>query len=503
MPTVAVTIGHAKTETGRIGGVRVTLGPVSLCPRLEREFDVVVIGAGPAGEVAAGRLASRGGRRVVIIERDLVGGECSFYACMPSKALLRPAEVLNEARRVPGAAQAVSGSLDVRAALARRDEVVHDLDDSAQLPWLADRGIELVRGSGRLDGSRRVVLGDDVRDDVLIAREAVILATGSTAAIPPIPGLAEVAYWSNRQITTAEEVPERLLVLGGGVVGVEMATAWAGFGSKVTVLEAAPTLLAREEPFVGEQVGQALRALGVETLVGTKAVAVRRNGEAITVALDDGRSVTGDRLLVAVGRKPNTAGLGLASVGLEDGGYVPVDDQLRAPGLPWLYAIGDVNGRALLTHAGKYQARIAADQILGATGARAMADRDGRSPRVIFTDPEVAAVGMTLAAATEAGCDVIAIDLPTGTSAGASFVGHGSSGTSRFVVDRARQVLVGVTFVGPGVNDFLQAATIAVTAEVPLTKLAHAVAPFPTRSELWLSFLEQYEREVGVSVHDD
>ena len=465
---------------------------------MEREFDVVVIGAGPAGEVAAGRLASRGGRRVAIIERDLVGGECSFYACMPSKALLRPAEVLNEARRVPGAAQALSGSLDVGAALARRDEVVHDLDDSAQLPWLADRGVELFRGSARLGGERRVVLADEV----LVAREAVILATGSTAAIPPIPGLAEVSYWSNRQITTAKEVPERLLVLGGGVVGVEMATAWAGFGSKVTVIEAAPALLAHEEPFVGEEVGQALRALGADPLVGTKAVGVRRDGGAITVTLDDGRSVTGDRLLVAVGRKPNSVGLGLASVGLEDGGYVSVDDQLRVGGLPWLYAIGDVNGRALLTHAGKYQARIAADQILGELGARATTDRDGRSPRVIFTDPEVAAVGMTLAAAQQAGLDVIAIDLPTGTSAGASFVGHGSSGTSRFVIDRARQVLVGVTFVGPGVNDFLQAATIAVTAEVPLTKLAHAVAPFPTRSELWLSFLEEYERQAGVSVHD-
>ncbi len=474
-----------------------TLGPVRLCSTVEREFDVVVIGAGPAGEVAAGRLASRGGRRVAIVERDLVGGECSFYACMPSKALLRPAEVLNEARRVPGAAQAISGPLDVRAALARRDEVVHDLDDSAQLPWLADRGVELFRGFARLDGERRVMIGEDV----LIARDAVILATGSTAAIPPIPGLAEVAFWSNRQITTAKQVPERLLVLGGGVVGVEMATAWAGFGSKVTVIEAVSSLLAHEEPFVGDEVGQALRALGADLLVGTKAVAVRRDGEAITVALEDGTSVTGDRLLVAVGRKPNSAGLGLASVGLQDGGYVSVDDRLRVAGLEWLYAVGDVNGRALLTHAGKYQARIAADQILGAVEARATEDLGGRSPRVIFTDPEVAAVGLTLAATQEAGLDVIAIDLPTGSSAGASFVGHGSSGTSRFVVDRARQVLVGVTFVGPGVNDFLQAATIAVTAEVPLPKLAHAIAPFPTRSELWLSFIEAYEQQTGVSLH--
>ncbi len=208
---------------------------------MEREFDVVVVGAGPAGEVAAGRLATRGGKRVAIVERDLVGGECSFYACMPSKALLRPAEVLNEVRRVPGAAQAVTGPLDVEAALARRDEVVHDLDDASQLPWLEDRGIELFRGSARLDGERRVVVGEDV----LVARDAVILATGSTAAMPPIPGLAEAGAWSNRQITTAHEVPSRLTILGGGVVGVEMAQAWASFGSKVTVIEALP-IAARE-----------------------------------------------------------------------------------------------------------------------------------------------------------------------------------------------------------------------------------------------------------------
>jgi dihydrolipoamide dehydrogenase len=463
---------------------------------MEREFDVVVIGAGPAGEVAAGRLATRGKRSVAIVERDLVGGECSFYACMPSKALLRPAEILAEARRIPGAAEAITGSLDVAAALARRDEVVHDLDDSAQLPWLSDRGIELFRGSARLDGERRVIVGDDV----LTAREAVILATGSTASMPPIPGLADAGAWSNRQITTSHEVPKRLLILGGGVVGVEMAQAWTSLRSKVTIIEALPSLLATHEPFVGEQISDALVAIGADPLVGTKAVAVRRDGTEITVELDNGSSVAGDRLLVAVGRKPLSSGLGLPSVGLADGGFVTVDDRLQVPGLPWLYAVGDVNGRALLTHMGKYHARIAADVILGESGARAVTDLAG-SPAVVFTDPEVAAVGRTLAAARAAGIDAMAIDLPTGGSAGGSFVGRGTSGTSRFVVDRDRQVLVGVTFVGPEVNDFLQAATVAVTAEVPLSKLAHAVAPFPTRSELWLYFLEEYERRAGVSVH--
>lgn len=465
---------------------------------MEREFDVVVIGAGPAGEVAAGRLASRGGRSVAIVERELVGGECAFYACMPSKALLRPAEALAEVLRVPGAAEAVTGALDVAAVLARRDEVIHGLDDASQLEWLSDRGITLLRGSATLDGERRVVVGDDV----LLAREAVVLAVGSGAAMPRIPGLAEAGAWSNREITTAREVPGRLLILGGGVVGVEMAQAWGSLGSRVTVIEALPSLLDREEPFVGDEVGRALGVLGADLRFGAKAVAVRHDDSGITVSLEDGSSVVGDRLLVAVGRRPLSAGIGLASVGLPDGGFVEVDDGLQVPGLPWLYAVGDVNGRALLTHMGKYQARIAADRILGASGARVLPRVDGAdAPRVIFTDPEVAAVGMTAAAAVEAGIDTLVIDLPTGGTAGGSFVGRGAPGTSRFIVDRARQVLIGVTFVGPGVNDFLQAASVAVVGEVPLSRLAHAVAPFPTRSELWLKFLEEYERLTGVSVH--
>jgi dihydrolipoamide dehydrogenase len=463
---------------------------------MEHEFDVIVIGAGPAGEVAAGRLTSRGKRSVAIVERDLVGGECSFYACMPSKALLRPAEILAEVRRVPGAAEAVTGELDVQAVFARRDEVVHNLDDSAQLPWIEKHEIALFRGSARLDGERKVVVGDDV----LTAREAVILATGSTSSAPPIPGLAEAGAWSNREITNSHEVPKRLVILGGGVVGAEMAQAWASLGSKVTIIEALPTLLANPEPFVGEMISDALVAIGADPLVGTKAVAVRRDDSGITVELNDGRSVEGDRLLVAIGRKPLSSGIGLPSVGLEDGGFVKVDDHLQVPDVPWLYAIGDVNGRALLTHMGKYQARIAVDHILGEKGGRAVTDLGG-SPAVVFTDPEVAAVGMTLAGARGAGIDAMTIDLPTGGTAGGSFVGKGGPGTSRFVVDRDREVLVGVTFVGPEVNDFLQAATIAVTAEVPLKRLAHAVAAFPTRSELWLNFLEEYERQADLTVH--
>lgn len=461
---------------------------------MEREFDVVVIGAGPAGEIVAGRLSERGVKRVAIVERDLVGGECSFYACMPSKALLRPAEVLREVARVPGAAQAVTGPLDVDAALTRRDRIVNGLADDHQVPWLTARGIELVRGDARLDGERRVRVGDDV----LIAREAVVVAVGTGALVPPIPGLREAGAWSNREMTTAHEVPARLLVLGGGVVGVEMAQAWASLGSHVTVIEAQHQLLPREEPFAGDELHAALERLGVDVRTGVRATEANRSGEEITVVLENDEQVTGDRLLIAIGRKPLTSDLGLETVDLP-GGYIEVDDHLQVPGIPWLYAVGDVNGRSLLTHSGKYQARVAADHILGEDAA-ATSDGPG-APRVVFTDPQIAAVGQTFADALHAGIAAEAIDLPTSGTAGASFYGRGAPGTTRFVVDSDREVLIGATFVGPDVADFLHAATIAIVGEVPLATLAHAIPSFPTRSELWLKFLEAYEHERQITLH--
>jgi dihydrolipoamide dehydrogenase len=451
-----------------------------------QQFDVIVIGAGPAGEVAAGELADRG-KAVALVERELVGGECSYWACMPSKALLRPGELLDEIARVPGVADdAPERGADAAAVLRRRDEVIHGLSDASQQPWLEQRGVTLLRGQARVVGERRVAVtsadGEEVVHDV---RDAAIVATGSSALLPPIPGLAEAEPWTNREATTADAVPGELLVLGGGVVGVELAQAWASLGARVTLIEAADRLIAREEPFASMQVAEGLQKHGVELQIGARASGVARGEDGrTTVMLEGGEELAGDRLLVAIGRRVRTDGLGLEAIGLEPGKPIEVDDALRVPGQPWLYAIGDVNGRAQLTHMGKYQARVAVDAICGGS---LRVRRDGPlSPRAIFTDPGVAAVGHTLASAQAAGIAAHAVDRPTSGTAGASFHGRNAPGTTRFVLDTERELLVGATFVGPDVAELLHAATIAIVGEVPLATLAHAVPAFPTRSELWL-----------------
>jgi pyruvate/2-oxoglutarate dehydrogenase complex dihydrolipoamide dehydrogenase (E3) component len=452
-----------------------------------RSFDVVVIGAGPAGEVAAGRLGERG-LSVAIVEDRLVGGECSYWACMPSKALLRPYEALAEALRIPGAAEAVTGSLDAPAVLRRRDEVIHDLDDSVQLPWLEDRGVVLVRGVGALSDERRVRVGDEEIE----ANRAVILAPGSLPSMPPIEGLSAIEdAWTNREATTAEAIPERLLVMGGGVVGVEMSQAFQTLGSQVTLIEGERRLLPREEEYACAQVTEALAGYGVDIRTGQRATRVEERDGAVVVTTADGRTAEGDTLLVALGRTPQTRGLGLDVVGLPDDRPVHVDAHMRVPEHPWLYAIGDVNGRALFTHMGKYQGRIAADHIHGLDVALSHGADGPLSPRVIFTEPQVAAVGHTSDTAADAGLLIDVVETTTSGNAGGSFYGRGAPGTARLLIDRERRIVVGATITGAEVGEMLHAATIAIVAEVPLERLRHAVPCFPTRSEIWLALLER------------
>ncbi|WIM86161.1 NAD(P)/FAD-dependent oxidoreductase [Candidatus Mycobacterium wuenschmannii] len=470
-------------------------------------YDVIVLGAGPVGQSAAERARSAG-LSVAVIERELVGGECSYWGCVPSKALLRPVIALADAGRIDGAREAIAGSVDVSGVFGRRDRYVSNWDDTGQAAWVANIGATLFRGHGRLAGPRRVAVTTTEADRVtLLARHAVVICTGSRAVLPDLPGIAEARPWTNRSGTDSSAVPDRLAVVGAGGVGVELATAWQGLGASVTLLARGPVLLSRLEPFVGELVADGLQDRGVDVRTNVSVVGLRRARPdgSLTLELSDGDTLEVDEVLFATGRAPLSDDIGLETVGLTPGSWLDVDDTCRVAAIDdgWLYAAGDANHRALLTHEGKYQARIAGAAIAArATGQAvddapwgahaATADRHA-VPQVFFTDPEAAAVGLSGDEAERAGYRVHIVDVDIGDVVmGAKLYADGYTGRARMVVDADHKYLLGVTFVGPGVSELLHSATIAVAGQVPINRLWHAVPCFPTISEVWLRLLEAY-----------
>lgn len=465
-------------------------------------YDVIIIGGGAVAENVADRIV-QGGLSAVLVESELVGGDCSYWACMPSKALLRSGLALRAAQRLEGAKQAITGELDVAAVFARRTSFTKDWDDQSQVEWVEGAGIALVRGHGRLSAEREVtVTAPDGAKTVLSATHAVVIATGSDPVLPDIPGLAEANPWTPRDATSATAAPASLAIIGGGVVAVEMATAYASFGTTVTIL-ARSGLLTGQEDIAGELVTKGLRELGVDVRTGVSPERVETTEDGIVVHVGDD-AVVAEKLLVATGRTPRTTDIGLDVVGLEPGDWIDVDDTLRVPGSEWLYSTGDANHRALLTHQGKYQARAAGDVIVAralgkpvddAEWGTHVATADHRAvPQVTFSEPEVASIGLTSDAAREAGYDIKVVDYEIGSVAGASLHADGYAGTARMVVDEKRKVILGVTFVGQDVSELLHAATIAVVGEVPIDRLWHAVPAYPTMNEIWLRLLETYGR---------
>lgn len=478
-------------------------------------YDAIVIGSGPAGRTASAEL-TRAGFSVALIESELVGGDCHYWACVPSKALLRPSEALEEAAHIEGASQSVgSRPVSTQAVFARRDRFVDNWVDEKMQRSLEKAGVTVIHGRGELVGPKQVSVTPSVNSKEALlrmtARHAVVLSTGSSTAFPEIDGLAESNPWNSRNATGIHEVPHSLAILGMGPVACEMATAMSSLGTtEITIIGREDRPLPRNEPFVGERLMQTFLSRGIKVLTNKRVLRVKRtHGKSgqFEIMLHDGSRVMADQLLVATGRKPNTDSLGLESVGLKSGEWLEVDDTCLVRGVDggWLYAVGDINRRALLTHVGKYQARACASAIIARSknhdasdsgGLLATSDRD-YVPQVVFTNPEVAAVGLTEARARERKVNIRVVDCDMDGISGAALHTDGYSGHARIVVDRDRDVIIGATFVGPQVGDLLHAATVAIVGKVPISTLRHAIPCFPTVNEVWLDLLGEYEASRG------
>ena len=442
---------------------------------MAERYDVVVIGAGPAGEHTAGQLVD-GGMKVAIVERELVGGECSYWACIPSKTLLRPPEAVHQATEAPGADAAVSGPIDASAVLAWRDYMVSDYDDAGQVRWLDEAGIDLYRGEGVIDGPGRVRVGDQV-----VEAERILVSSGSVPVFPPVDGLSEATgVWTNREATGVKEVPESVVVMGAGPVGCEMAQVLQRLGAQVTLLDGSGHALPREAKEAGLALEEVLKADGVDVRCATSAKSVSQADGSYTIELSEGGSVTAEKLLVATGRAPRVSGIGLESIGatFDEKGGVDVDERLRVTGAENVWAVGDVTGISLFTHVGKYQGRVAAADMLGKP-----AKADYRAiPRVVFTDPQVAAVGQAEGAATGTARLAEVARTSTYTRKYAD-----SPGYLTLVSDGEK--LIGAHAVGPEAGEWLGQATLAVRAGVSIDVLRDTIQPFPTFSEAFLNAL--------------
>lgn len=477
-------------------------------------YDVVVIGSGPSGRTVSLRCA-KSGLSAALVESSLVGGDCHYWACIPSKALLRPPEALDEACHVDGARQAVIGKMDVESVFSRRNSFVDNWNDSKLANVLVGKGVVILRGKGRLDGNKRVaIIHSDGSKEIINASRAVVLCTGSTAALPNILGLVEARPWTGREATSAKKVPHSLAIIGDGPVACEMAHAWNKLGTNVTILGRHNRILARYEPFVGKLLGEAFAQRGITLRICVNVVEVKRPSPSaqVQIILDDGSSMTAGELLVAVGRVPNTWDLGIETVGLKAGEWLDVDDNCRVNRVAggWLYAVGDINHRALLTHMGKYQARLCTADIISSTTAASTANKENLSsrksnvssfssfsnhlaiPQVIFTDPQVASVGLTEEEARQQNLSVRAVDNDIGALEGAKIHSEGYRGQARLVIDESRRVVVGATFVGPQVGELIYSATVAIVGEITVDRLWHAIPAFPTVSEIWIQLLENY-----------